>query len=156
MKHHWQYFVYVLRHKWYVFQECVKQRLFWAGVCHDMSKFRTDEWIPYAEYFYGTGDKQYRQFRFDIAWNHHQKRNPHHWQYWVLREDGGEMKVLPMPDRYRREMLADWRGAGRAINGRDETAEWYVRNRERMLLHADTRTWIERQLGVLAEGEVGE
>ena len=21
-------------------------------------------------------------YNFDVAWNHHQKNNPHHWQYW--------------------------------------------------------------------------
>lgn len=167
MKHHWQYLRYVVRHKWYVFQECIKLGLFWAGIWHDMSKFRPDEWRPYADWFYGgaksapeqhygdwkytLGEKYTRSWykaRFDAAWNHHQKRNPHHWQYWLLVMDSGETIALEMPDRYRREMLADWRGAGRAINGRDETAEWYARNREMMLLHPDTRNWIELKLGM--------
>ena len=60
--------------------------------------------------------------------------------------------ALPMPDRYRREMLADWRGAGMAINGKDETAEWYVKNRENIILHPETRAWIEEQLGVVLPG----
>lgn len=85
---------------------------------------------------------------FDIAWLHHQKRNKHHWQYWMLVQDWDDDKVLPMPDRYRREMLADWRGAGRAINGQDETHLWYAKRIGRMkkVLHPDTRKWIEEQL----------
>jgi hypothetical protein len=59
-----------------------------------------------------------------------------------------EHKALPMPDRYRREMLADWRGAGRAISGKDDTLAWYMKNRKRLMLHPDTRNWIEWQLGV--------
>jgi hypothetical protein len=51
-----------------------------------------------------------------------------------------------MPDRYRREMLADWRGAGRAITGQDNTRAWYLKNRENIWLHPTTRTWVEHQL----------
>lgn len=55
----------------------------------------------------------------------------------------------PMPDVYRREMLADWRGAGMAITGKDKTAEWYCKNRDKMKLHPETRKWIEDRLGIL-------
>lgn len=53
----------------------------------------------------------------------------------------------PMPDRYRREMLADWRGAGRAV-GKPDTRAWYLRNRDQIILHEDTRKWVEDQLGI--------
>jgi len=53
---------------------------------------------------------------------------------------------LPMPDKYRREMLADWRGAGRAITGEDNTYDWYLENRDKILLHPDTRYWVEGEL----------
>jgi len=56
--------------------------------------------------------------------------------------------ALPMPDKARREMLADWRGAGRAITGKDNTPEWYRDNKDKMILHPDTREWIERALGI--------
>lgn len=87
---------------------------------------------------------------FDVAWLHHQKRNRHHWQYWHLYQDEDPDKILPMPDKYRREMLADWRGAGRAYAGKDNTLEWYTGRREKMkqILYPDTREWIEQQLGV--------
>ena len=55
----------------------------------------------------------------------------------------------PMPDRDRREMLADWRGAGRAV-GKPDTKAWYLANRDKMILHPETRMWIEQQLGVVA------
>lgn len=53
----------------------------------------------------------------------------------------------PMPDVYRREMLADWRGAGRA-QGYNDTLGWYIKNCDKMILHPETRAWIEEQLGV--------
>lgn len=51
----------------------------------------------------------------------------------------------PMPDVYRREMLADWFGAGRAL-GFPKTWEWYEKNKDNIKLHPDTRAWVEAQL----------
>lgn len=64
---------------------------------HDMSKFSPDEFIPYARYFYdnrsdinkGRDSTGYykptdtRDKAFDFAWLLHQKRNRHHWQWWM-------------------------------------------------------------------------
>lgn len=156
---HWRYLSYVVRHKWYVFVEACRLGIPILGIIHDMSKFLPDEWFPYVDFFYG---KQARKVRdetgyykptdtghaaFDFAWMLHQKRNKHHWQWWLLPEDNGGTKVLPMPDKYCREMLADWRGAGRA-QGKPDTLAWYIKNKDKMRMHPDTRTWIESQLGV--------
>lgn len=152
---HLKYLCYVLRHKWYVFIECCKLGIPVRGLVHDLSKFRPSEWFPYANYFhkpkqrdetgyykpYDTGDKA-----FDYAWLLHQKRNKHHWQWWILPNDDGGVEILPMPDEYRKEMLADWRGAGRAQGYGDNTKEWYKVNRNKMQLHPETRAWIEKHL----------
>jgi hypothetical protein len=76
---------------------------------------------------------------FDRAWLHHQHRNPHHWQHWVLREDSGATKILAMPPHFVREMVADWMGAGRAITGKWDLPIWYAKNREKIQLHAASR-----------------
>jgi len=150
---HWRYGKYVAKHKWYVFLACCRLGIPWAGIVHDLSKFRPSEWRPYAEYFYGhfrrmgLSPSVKEQHDFDYAWLLHQKANKHHWQWWILHEDSGELKLLPMPDRYRREMLADWKGAGRAA-GKPDTRAWYLKNREHILLEFGTRYWIEQQLGV--------
>lgn len=55
----------------------------------------------------------------------------------------------PMPDLARREMLADWFGAGRAYNADWtplEPRKWYEKNREKMILHPETRAWVEAEL----------
>jgi hypothetical protein len=167
MTKHLKYLSYLARHKWFVFLACCRYGIPFAGIVHDWSKFLPSEWLPYAEYFYGTrksiealdaiglyGCAELAPFgffvgdRFNVAWNHHQKRNKHHWQYWLITMDSGETFPLAIPDRYRREMLADWIGAGRAITGRNETAIWYQKNRDRMKLHSETRAWIEKRLGV--------
>jgi hypothetical protein len=153
MKKHLKYLKYVIKHKFYVFQECFKLGIPLAGIWHDWSKFLPSEWIPYSQYFYGKpyGEQKTQQEEdaFDRAWLYHQNRSPHHWQYWVLIQDEGNTIVMPMPDRYRREMLADWRGAGRAMNGKDDTKSWYLKNRNRINLHPETRHWIEQQLGIV-------
>lgn len=156
------------RHKWFVFWECCKLGIPWLGLIHDLSKFLPGEWRGYCYYFYGNfpaqselgayGKSHYfgptkedvAQW-FDVAWLHHQHRNKHHWQRWLLTLDSarsdGKLIPLPMPDRYRREMLADWRGAGRAY-GNPDTLSWYLNNREQMTLHEETQDWIEQQLGI--------
>ena len=225
--YHFKYLSYVLRHKWYVFVECCKLGTPLRGILHDLSKFLPSEWFPYARHFYGNlpnwddvkricptyqykNTKQGNKDLFDIAWLLHQKRNKHHWQYWLLLEDnpineftlqghyqGGEIslsrnnrplavfdesilfeedkvvpnvcnsnaslyakeirdrlnrkiKVLPMPDKYRKEMLADWKGAGKAqgYKQKDECKKWYLSNKSKMLLHPATTKWIEEHLGI--------
>ena len=149
MKKHWQYLKYVIRHKRFVYQEGRKLGLGrWQLIKHDWSKFLPSEWFPYARFFYGGARTALAMWEFKAAWLKHQHRNPHHWQHWVLREDSGEVKVLDMPDKYRREMLADWRGAGRAIHGKDETASWYEKTKSGRMLYPDTLVWVERELGV--------
>jgi hypothetical protein len=56
-----------------------------------------------------------------------------------------DLMPFPMPEDARREMLADWMGAGRAL-GFTDTKGWYERNKGNMLLHPETRAWVERTL----------
>ena len=169
---HWRYLKYIVRHRWFVLVECARRGILWRGIVHDLSKLRPDEWGPYAENFYGT-KKRGEYFDlcalygcpelapwgttvgdlFNLAWLKHQHRNPHHWQYWILREDDGGTFPLPMPTPYRLEMLCDWIGAGRACgfvsppeDPTRATRRWYAKNRHRISLHRDTREWIEAQL----------
>ena len=161
MKHYLRYFQYVVRHKWYVFLECYKLGVPWLGLIHDWSKFTPTEFGPYARSFYnpdgslrkvwdesGYYDPVRISAEFGVAWLHHQKANKHHWQYWVLIEDEGGDKILSMPSRYRKEMLADWHGAGRAITGKKDTVNWYKKNKRKIQLHPNTQAWIEHELGL--------
>lgn len=149
MMRHWQYLKYVLRHKLFVFQAGLALNVpILMLLFHDWDKFLPDEWLPYARCFYAPdGTKQYKESSdFTNAWNLHQKRNKHHWQFWLITWDRGETEALAMPDVFRREMLADWRGAGKAINGVENTLEWYTKQADKMILHPETREWIEKKL----------
>ncbi len=140
-------FSYIWRHRWYVFIECCKLGIIWRGIVHDLSKYRLSEWKPYTNHFFKfTDDGDHPDLPFDTAWLHHIHRNRHHWQYWIVREDNGDTKIMPMPDQYRKEMLADWIGAGRAIHGRLTIDGWYNENKHKMKLHLDTKVWIEKMI----------
>lgn len=71
-----------------------------------MSKFFPSEAKRYMKYYSLNDDTV--KVQFDLARNYHQKRNKHHWQYWVLIMDSGEVKALDMPEKYIKEMLCDW------------------------------------------------
>lgn len=165
MKKYVKYLSYVLRHKYYVSVECFKKGLLWRGLVHDISKFRLSEFIPYANYFYGSNKIKGRNSSgyykptdtgnaaFDYAWLLHQKRNKHHWQWWILPEDNGGVKILEMPQNYRDEMLCDWIGAGKAQGKSSpsndylfETRIWWNANNHKMQLHTNTRKYFENLL----------
>ena len=110
-----KYFKYLFIHKWFVFLECCNLGIPWLGIIHDWSKFKLNELIPYAKHFYGS-DKIATKFNgdalFDLAWLLHQKRNKHHWQWWLLHEDDGGTKIIEMPLRYpqRNALRLAWSG----------------------------------------------
>lgn len=192
MRRHWAYLKAVSRHKWFVFLACLDMGVpLLSAILHDWDKFMPDEWFAYAKTFYKPdGSKQYvESVDFARAWMKHQRRNKHHWQYWLrysanntydftrrlnilvwdrgvgqrivqrgdpqpyweLRELDERHEFIParMTDAARREMLADWFGAGRAYNADWtplEPRKWYEKNREKMILHPETRAWVEAEL----------
>jgi hypothetical protein len=150
LRMHWRYLCAVLRHKRFVYEEGRALGLGrWQCLIHDWSKFTPRMWGPYARAFYGpknikTG-KPDGQPDFDAAWLWHQRVEPHHWQYYVLMEDSGKVHCLPIPDKYRRELLADWRGANRAY-GDQSLWSWYMKTRPARRLHPETQEWLEGRL----------
>ncbi len=161
-----KYLSYVLRHKWYVMLECFKIGLYWQGITHDLSKFLPREWFPYMNHFYGGGNTIDRgrtatgyykptdtgDPAFDMGWLSHTKLNKHHWQYWCTPEDGGGLKVYEMPLEYLREMLCDWKGAGRA-QGKPDTLAWYKENRDKMSVGPGARNWLDMMTGYVLDKE---
>ena len=153
-----EYLSYIIRHKWYVFLECYKNHRVWLGIIHDWSKFLPSEFFPYANHFYGKGKAGIGEGRdktgyykpsqtgddaFDFAWILHAKRNKHHWQWWVIPQERGEIMRLSMPAKYLAEMIADWKGASRAQGHGGHIAEWYSKNREKLFLHPHTKERVD-------------
>lgn len=142
-----------IKHKWFVFRAGLRTRApLWRLVIHDWSKFSPLEAPHYGRQFFGDkGDP----LGFSYAWNHHQKNNKHHWEYWIPctghnRGGYGDNEPLPMPEKYVREMVADWLGASRAYEGRwPESREgwpWLKANLEKLRLHPTTRDRVEAVL----------
>lgn len=157
-----KYLKYIIIHKWFVFIGCLKigignsffVPLLYKGIIHDWSKLRPSEFFPYVNYFYGDkgkensenakdGYKSGSNYKFDMAWLLHQKRNKHHWQWWILPLDDGTGKFLDIPDIYLFEMVADWYGAGRAITGREYVSPWYMYNKEKIQMSTRSRNVLE-------------
>jgi hypothetical protein len=135
----------------------------WRLLVHDLSKLRPSELFSYAAYFhtnirsvecgrlraeFGLPERAPQgaclKDHFNRSWLKHQRRNDHHWQYWLLKEDGGgAASPLPVPRVAVLEMVADWMGAGRAIAGKWEVKDWYYRNRLVIDLHHETRALLD-------------
>lgn len=167
---------YIAVHKWYVFVECLKFGIPLRGLLHDNSKLLPREFFPYAHYFYGRNgilrivspnkgychnagateeekrdaEKCRLKADFNFSWNGHAHNNKHHWQRWLMpdRNEEGEIVIscTPMPRKYVLELVADWRGAGKA-QGKPDTLAWYKENKDRMFLHPDTRKMVEELIG---------
>jgi hypothetical protein len=152
MKRHLAYLKYLLRHKWFVYLACRKCGVsLWRAIIYDWHKFLPSEWQPYARTFYnpdGTKAKYSESMAFAVAWNYHQKRGKHHWQYWLITWDKGITEPVIMLEKYWREMVADWWGAGRAITGAWDARGWYLANADKIKLHPYTRKRVEELLEV--------
>lgn len=150
LKMYWRYFWYVVQHKKNVGIECLKMGMPIHAITHDLSKFLPSEFIPYAKFFqatdrtkvYKTEDE--RNEDFQKGWCYHQKRNKHHWNYWVSVTRKDEIVPLPMPVKYIRQMIADWNGMARKFGG--ATWQYFEKNKDTMILHDETRYVIHQLL----------
>lgn len=146
MKKFFRYLLYVLKHKWYVFIECIKLKIPIRGLIHDLRKFLPYEFFADMKFFYGDSDDDYIKLEFDVALNHKQKFNKHHWQYWVVKNEDGDMEYLPIPKKYLDLMLADWIGANKAINSKNDIKSWYLRNKDKILMNDESKKYLEEKI----------
>ena len=170
LKIYFKYLKQVAVHRWFVAVECWKYGLWLAPFLHDNSKLGPTEFFAYANYF--MGDKAAWKERFDYAWNHHWKVNKHHGLYWIVeikkisqheehvlalpkvaQGTHAKFKVLKMPLRYAIEMYCDWVAAGKAYTGKNDITEWYEKNKHTMILHPDTKKFIEAMVYARNDGE---
>lgn len=137
------------KHKIFVFRAGLRTRApIWRLLIHDLSKFTRVEAPHYGRQFFGDqGDP----LAFSYAWLHHQRSNPHHWEYWIPitghnRGGYGDLEPLPMPEWAVREMVADWLGASRAYEGRwpeaTQTWPWLIQNLDKIKNRMHPKTCI--------------
>lgn len=120
---------------------------------HDASKFTSEEYTAYDEYFYGREKTDEVKANFNLAWLHHIHQNPHHWQYWILiNDDPGEgMVILDMPHNYIVEMICDWWAFSWKKGDLTEIFKWYDKHKEYMKLSDKTRATVEDILAKIKE-----
>lgn len=110
---------------------------------HDMSKYSEEEFEGYRQFFYPEPGEEKNKELFDISWNHHNKRNPHHWEYWLLHKKDG-YRALEIPVEYVIEMLCDW--TSMSVKFGNIPSSWYEENKERIVLEEKTQRRVEELL----------
>ena len=111
---------------------------------HDLSKWSGKEFTPYSKHFKGSErEKAESQEAFQNAWNHHQKVNKHHWQYWVLIDKDGHPQAMDMPFENIVEMIADWWSFSWKTGKLEEIFGWYAANKPKMILSTKTSATVE-------------
>lgn len=152
-----KYVILTVKHKWFVFLAGFKLKVsIFRLLFHDMSKFTLKELPHYGRNFFGEKNDPNG---FIKCWIHHQNHNDHHWEYWIPRT--GNSKCNPpypdnlpieMPESAIREMIADWIGASKAYEGKWPDFGnwyWYEKNKERIIVHPNTRKKIDKIIGEL-------
>jgi hypothetical protein len=148
-----EYNNYILSHvenvkkayNWLVEHEIVSNSLMTQIALHDVSKWRSEEYTAYDNYFYGKKTEKVK-VEFNYAWLHHIHNNPHHWQHWLLQEDEGKLKALEMPKEYVIEMICDWWSFSWKKDKLTEIFDWYATNKPKMILHQNTLQLVENIL----------
>lgn len=110
---------------------------------HDTSKYDEEEFDAYCNYFYPAENYPKDELAFDRAWLHHQHNNPHHWQYWVLVRDEGNLVPMDMDDFSIYEMLCDWHSFHYFKDPESTAYRWYQDNKDKMILSDNTRNIVE-------------
>lgn len=158
----WRHFGTVSRHKWLVFELCVRCGIPLQGLIHDLSKFSPDEFLVGARFYQGdrSPNAAERHVRgASRAWMHHKGRNKHHYEYWTDMREGGDGTLYGtlIPTRYMVEMFCDRVAASKVYSGmayRDSSPlEYFERELKagNLPFHPDSAAFLYVLLEHLAE-----
>lgn len=110
---------------------------------HDLSKYGEEEFLPYAEHFYGKMKGVKDDPAFEKAWKHHYENNSHHPEHWKGEE---------MPFEYIIEMICDWWAFSWKCGNLEEIFSFYkdkAKKDKEKKLHYNTQLKIEKYLLML-------
>ena len=164
MKKTWGHFKTITHHRFLVMAGCFRVGLIRQGLTHDLSKYSPTEFWEGARYYQGNRspnaaereDKGYSE-----AWIHHKGRNRHHYEYWTdMNRQTRSYESVPMPKRYLAEMVMDRIAACKTYEGKAYTPasalNYFLKSRERELMHPKTREELEVLLRMLQDRGEGE
>ena len=155
----WQHFKTITYHRWLVRGGCFRVGLYWQGLTHDLSKYSSVEFWNGARFYQGTRSPNAAEREnkgYSEAWMHHKGRNRHHYEYWTdMSPNTRPYESIPMPRKYLVEMVMDRRAACMTYQGKaykDSSAlEYFMRSRERELMHPQPKEELGYILTMLAE-----
>ena len=111
---------------------------------HDLSKYNDIEFYPYRQHFYPTSEeeaasdeqKKIWDEKYEEAWKHHYRNNPHHIEYWYD-WDNSIAKDMDLPSII--EMMCDWFSMDQ-IYPKPEIDTWWrtEAEEERSMMTAET------------------
>ena len=117
----------VNRHRFKVFQLCLRCGIPIQGLLHDLSKYSICEFWEGVKYYAGTYSpikNCKKDIGYSPAWLHHKGRNRHHYEYWY---DYAAPNMTPvMPFRYFLEMICDTLAAGMVYEGKNWTPNYQL------------------------------
>ena len=164
MKKTWGHFKTITHHRFLVMAGCFRVGLIRQGLTHDLSKYSPTEFWEGARYYQGNRspnaaereDKGYSE-----AWMHHKGRNRHHYEYCTdMNRQTRSYESVPMPKRYLAEMVMDRIAACKTYEGKAYTPasalNYFLKSRERELMHPKTREELEVLLRMLQDRGEGE
>ena len=147
----------VLIHKKEVYILCKKCGIPMQGICHDLSKFSSQEFLPGVKYWTGDASPQVgerKDLGYSEAWLHHKGRNKHHFEYWTDYVEGKGVCAIQMPNKWFVEMVCDRIAACKVYLGdkyTDSSAlEYYYKARSNYLINEKTAYDLETVLKFLA------
>lgn len=158
----WQHFKTITYHRFLVMCGCFRVGLYWQGLTHDLSKYAPTEFLTGAKYYQGTrspNSAEREEKGYSEAWMHHKGRNRHHYEYWTdMNRQTRNYESVAMPRKYLVEMVMDRRAACKVYQGKEyhpgSELEYFLRSRERELMHEKTKQELEFILTMLKnEGE---
>ena len=148
----------VMKHKYYVFKYSCKLGIPIRGLLHDMSKFSPIEFWEGVKYYQGNRspiDACKEENGYSLGWLHHKGRNKHHYQYWIDGIDKGGTPIK-MPNKYVKELFADFLGACNAYCGKSFTYHnevlWWEKKKgdnPKILIHPETKETIDHFMNLL-------
>ncbi len=155
----WQHFKTITKHRWLVCVGCFRVGLIWQGLIHDLSKYSLTEFMEGARYYQGTRSPNTAEREvkgYSESWMHHKGRNRHHYEYWTdMNRQTRNYESVPMPRKYLVEMVMDRRAACMVYQGKayhpGSALEYFLKSRERELMHATTRQELEYILTMLRD-----
>lgn len=151
-----KHFKKVCVHKYWVFYYCCKAGIPVQGLLHDISKFSPTEFFESVKYYQGTSspiDACKKENGLSAAWMHHKGRNKHHYEYWQDNFDNGGTPI-EMPIKYKKEMICDYLGAGKAYYGKDftymkEYLWWQEKKKNPLAMHPNVKQFVDMFFGEL-------